>query len=100
MLPRLFGESRDYCQGAPSTHKEMIYASADVASQSNPRNSSGNLGFPTDSSRGLIRMEVCTLHPLRPSWLGASEESGPDDEKGAQKASSCGLGGLGAGDCR
>ena len=62
-----------------------------------PRNSSGNLGFPTDSSRGVIRVEVCAVHPLRPSWLGASEESGPDDEKGTQKASSCG---PGAGDCR
>jgi hypothetical protein len=67
---------------------------------STPRNPSENLGLLTDSSRGVSRGVVCALHPLRPSWLGASEESGPDDEKGAQKASSCGLGGFGAGDCR
>ena len=29
--------------------------------------------------RGLIRVEVCALHPLRPSWLGTSEESAPND---------------------
>src|ERR1035437_5608678 len=44
-----------------------------------PRNPSGNLGLSTDSSRDLIRVEVCALHPLRPSWLGASEESAPND---------------------
>jgi hypothetical protein len=44
-----------------------------------PRNPSGNLGFSTDSSRGVIRVEVCALHALRPSWLGASEESAPND---------------------
>src|ERR1017187_3141611 len=45
----------------------------------NTRNPSGNLGLSTDSSRDLIRVEVCALHPLRPSWLGASEESAPND---------------------
>jgi hypothetical protein len=43
------------------------------------RNPSGNLGLSTDSSRGVIRVVVCALHPLRPSWLGASEESAPND---------------------
>src|SRR5208283_1380068 len=38
--------------------------------------------------------------PLRPSWLGASEDSSPDDSKGAQKASLCGRCGLSAGACR
>jgi len=43
------------------------------------RNPSGNLDFSTDSSRGVIRVVVCALDPLRPSWLGASEESVPND---------------------
>jgi hypothetical protein len=43
------------------------------------RNPSENLGLLTDSSRGVIRGVVCALHPLRPSWLGASEESGAND---------------------
>jgi hypothetical protein len=45
----------------------------------NSRNPSGNLDFSTDSWRGVIRVVVCALHPLRPSWLGASEESVPND---------------------
>jgi len=65
-----------------------------------PRNPPGNLGLSIDSSRGVIRVVVCALHPLRPSWLGASEESAPNDQNGAQKASACGSCGLGAGDCR
>jgi hypothetical protein len=27
----------------------------------------------------VIRVVVCALDPLRPSWLGASEESVPND---------------------
>jgi len=45
----------------------------------NPRNPSGNPGFSTGSWRGVIRGVVCALNPLRPSWLGASEESAPND---------------------
>ena len=43
------------------------------------RNPSGNPGFSTGSWRGVIRGVVCALNPLRPSWLGASEESAPND---------------------
>ena len=44
-----------------------------------PRNPSGNLGLSRDRSRGVSRGVVCALQPLRPSWLGASEESGAND---------------------
>ena len=82
------------CSPSPSAKKETCL------DPYLPRNPSGNQGLSTDGSRGVIRVVVCALHPLRPSWLGASEESAPNDENGAQKASSCGHGGLGAGDCR
>src|SRR5271157_4854427 len=42
------------------------------------RNPSGNQGLSSDSSRGVIRVEVCALHPLHPRWLGTSEKSGPN----------------------
>ena len=39
----------------------------------------GTGGLWTEGSGDVIRVVVCALHPLRPSWPGASEESGPDD---------------------
>src|ERR1035438_8783083 len=36
------------------------------------RNPSGNLRLSTEDSADVIRVEVCALHPLHPSWLGTS----------------------------
>src|SRR5208282_6882958 len=65
-----------------------------------PRDPSGNPARSAEGSRDVIRVVVYALYRLRPNGLGASEDSGPDDEKGAQKASFGASCGLGAGDCR